>query len=355
MNKSKVRSHAFVFVLLAALFLTSAVGAAPKAGPTVSLSVAQSDFSSAEDVLVTVTVSNPHKQTVRVLKWFTAAEGIQESLFALTRDGEPVAYLGAHYKRPPVTGKDYISLKSGQSITHTVNLAEYYDFSQSGQYEVSYAVASFQLFDEKGNAFQARDSLISEKLSLRAEGRAPKGKPTQPPPPPPGGNSFNACTEGQKDLLLAARNQAKIYASESSKYLNTHNSGTQRYTEWFGVYTSSRYNTVKNNFSAISNAMTNAGITFDCKCRGNYYAYVYPNQPYDIYLCKVFWQAPLSGTDSKAGTLIHEMSHFNVVAGTDDVAYGQADARDLADTDPDAAITNADSHEYFAENTPALP
>ncbi|HEU4744115.1 MAG TPA: M35 family metallo-endopeptidase, partial [Anaerolineales bacterium] len=85
------------------------------------------------------------------------------------------------------------------------------------------------------------------------------------------------------------------------------------------------------------------------------YAYVYPSQPYNIYLCQAFWSAPLSGTDSKAGTLIHEMSHFNVVAGTDDVVYGQAGARTLADENPDAAITNADSHEYFAENTPPLP
>ncbi|MEO8196116.1 MAG: M35 family metallo-endopeptidase [Thermoanaerobaculia bacterium] len=31
-----------------------------------------------------------------------------------------------------------------------------------------------------------------------------------------------------------------------------------------------------------------------------------------------------TGTDSKAGTLVHEMSHFNVVASTDDHAYGTA-------------------------------
>jgi peptidyl-Lys metalloendopeptidase len=355
MNKGKVRFHAFVFVLLAALFLTSAVGAAPKAGPTVSLSVAQSDFSSAQDVLVTLTVSNPHKHTVRILKWFTAAEGLEEPLFAVTRAGEPVPYTGAHYKRPAVTGKDYVSLKAGQSISHTVNLADSYDLSQSGQYEVFYAVASFQLFDEKGNAFKSRDSLISEKLNIRVEGRAPKGKPTQPPPPPPGGNSFNACTVDQQSLLVSARNQAKVYSNESRDYLKRKNSGTPRYVEWFGAYTSSRHTIVENNFIAIADAMSNAGITFDCKCNGNYYAYVYPNQPYNIYLCKVFWQAPLSGTDSKAGTLIHEMSHFDVVAATDDVVYGQAGARSLADTDPDAAITNADSHEYFAENTPPLP
>jgi len=46
------------------------------------------------------------------------------------------------------------------------------------------------------------------------------------------------------------------------------------------------------------------------------------------------------------------MSHFDVVAGPDDVVYGQSGAINLAITDPDAAITNADSHEYFAENTP---
>ena len=355
MNKSKIRFHAFVFVLLAALFLTSAVGAAPKQGPTVSLSVVQSEFGSAQDVLVTVTVSNPHRHTVRVLKWFTAAEGVEEPLFAVTRNGEPVAYIGPHYKRPAVTGRDYISLRAGESISHTVNLGEYYDLSQSGQYEVFYAVASFQLFDEQANTFNSRDSLTSDKISMSVEGRAPRSKPTQPPTPPPGGTAFNACTVDQQSLLLQARTRATRYSNDARDYLMSNNSGTPRYLEWFGAYSLSRYTTVKNHFVAIADAMANAGVTFDCKCRQNYYAYVYPNQPYKIYLCRVFWQAPLEGTDSKAGTLIHEMSHFDVVAGTDDVVYGQAGARDLADNDPNAAITNADSHEYFAENTPPLP
>ncbi len=60
----------------------------------------------------------------------------------------------------------------------------------------------------------------------------------------------------------------------------------------------------------------------------------------------------MTGTDSKAGTLVHEMSHFNVVASTDDVVYGQTGAKNLAFSNPEDAIRNADSHEYFAENTP---
>jgi len=355
MNKSKFRFNALVLSLLAALLFISAVGAAPKDGPSVSLSLAQGEFNASQDVLVTVTISNPHKHTVRVLKWFTPADGLmEEPLFTVTRDGQPVAYTGAHYKRPGVTGKDYISLKAGESRTSVINLGDYYDLTASGTYDITYAVASFNLFDEKGNAFAFTDVLASEKVSAKVEARAAKGKPTPPPPPPPGGNSFIACSADQQSQLVSARSQAKVYASDAEKYLNRSNPGP-RYTTWFGVFSTARYNTVRSNFTAISDAMDNAGVTFDCKCKQKYYAYVYSNEPYKIYLCQAFWSAPLSGTDSKAGTLIHEMSHFDVVAGTNDWAYGQTAAMNLASTDPDRAVTNADSHEYFAENTPPLP
>jgi peptidyl-Lys metalloendopeptidase len=44
-----------------------------------------------------------------------------------------------------------------------------------------------------------------------------------------------------------------------------------------------------------------------------------------------------------------------VVAGTDDFAYGQTAAMNLAINNPNNAVQNADNHEYFAENTPPLP
>ncbi|CAF3733890.1 unnamed protein product [Rotaria sp. Silwood1] len=56
------------------------------------------------------------------------------------------------------------------------------------------------------------------------------------------------------------------------------------------------------------------------------------------------------GTDSKAGTLVHEVSHFSIVAGTDDYAYGQSSALALAKTNPAKARMNADNHEFFTEN-----
>ncbi len=38
--------------------------------------------------------------------------------------------------------------------------------------------------------------------------------------------------------------------------------------------------------------------------------------------------------------------------GTQDYAYGQANAKALAQSDAEEAVFNADSHEYFAENDP---
>ena len=125
-----------------------------------------------------------------------------------------------------------------------------------------------------------------------------------------------------------------------------------RYTTWFGAYTSSRYATVSQHFVAIDDAFDTKAINVNCGCKKSIYAYVQSNDPYKIYVCRAFWNAPNTGTDSRAGTLIHEMSHFDIVANTDDVIYGQAGAKNLAINDPDGATRNADSHEYFAENTP---
>ena len=49
-----------------------------------------------------------------------------------------------------------------------------------------------------------------------------------------------------------------------------------------------------------------------------------------------------TGTDSKAGTIVHEQSHFTVNGGTQDYVYGQSSAKSLASSDPSEAIFNAE-------------
>jgi len=342
MLKSKYFTFVLVFVLvLATLVSVTGAGAAPKSDLSVSISADKTSFSASDAVMLSVTISNNGKNPAKVLKWYTAVDEVEEAIFNVTRDGASVDYIGAHYKRPAPTGQDYISLKSGESLTRSVDLGLYYDLSASGVYELEYNT------DGTG--------LSSNKIQLAVEGRA--GAPIADAVTPlavTGSTSFTKCTVAQQGDLNAARTQASNYSANALSYLNA-STLNSRYTTWFGAYTASRYNTVKSNFAAITSAMDTASVTFNCGCKKPYYAYVYSNQPYNIYLCKAFWTAPMSGTDSKAGTLIHEMSHFTVVAGTDDWVYGQSGAKSLAISDPAKAVDNADSHEYFAENTPALP
>ena len=59
-----------------------------------------------------------------------------------------------------------------------VDLGDVYDFTGTGRYEISYNVSSYDLFDEKGTPAKGKDALASDTISVKAAGRAGKGKPT---------------------------------------------------------------------------------------------------------------------------------------------------------------------------------
>ena len=310
------------------------------------------------DVNAMLTITNNGNGQQKILGWYTDLE--EEHIFKVMRDGVEVEFFGPHYKRHAPTEKDFIKLKSGESLSKTFELTSLYDMSEAGNYEVSYDVTSMHLFSNKGQQKKAeRLSSVATNIYLEgfeSKGSANKGKPG-------GGGSSDCigdtcftgrCSAGQKNELISALAAADQIANNSVAYLNSHsaNNTSARYETWFGAATSSRYNTASANFDAINDAIDNKPLTFDCSCKKSYFAYVYPNQPYKVYMCRAFWNANELGTDSRAGTIIHELSHFNAVAGTDDVVYGQSGAQNLADSNPDQALNNADSHEYFAENTP---
>jgi peptidyl-Lys metalloendopeptidase len=356
MFKARLYTIFVLFVLVLALMAgTRAVSAASTgAGAQVSIRALQAGYTADQKVEVEVSISNPTSHPVKVLRWFTPAGEVEEPLFAVSQAGSPAAYTGAIYKRPAVTAADYVTLKAGESLVRVVDLAASYDLSAGGDYTVRYDVQSFQLHSPGNGLWKSAERLASADIHIQVAGRAPALQSAIQPLGVTGTTTFSSCTTAQQSDLKAARTQASTYSTDALNYLNSNKTGS-RYTTWFGIFDTGRYATARSHFGAITGAMDTAAVTFDCKCKKAYYAYVYPNQPYKIYLCKVFWTAPLTGTDSKAGTLIHEMSHFTVVAGTDDFIYGQAGAKNLAITNPNNAVFNADNHEYFAENTPVLP
>jgi len=299
-----------------------------------------------------VTFTNVSSQPVRLLRWYVpGTEGVKAGLFEVSRDGEAVEYIGPHVKRLAPRAEDFVTLAPGESLTGAAPLTGVYDLSESGTYSVRFAA---QEINPHNVGLTRAANLDSNRVSLWIEGRAnPEPELQAQGVMEQRVTAASNCTSTRASQIVTAYNSAKTYASRASSYLNGISSGTTRYTTWFGAYSSTRLKTARSHFTAINSQLANKSIVVDCGCTDSgTYAYVYRTQPYKIYVCGAFWGAPNTGTDSKAGTLIHEMSHFNVVASTEDHAYGQSAAKSLARSNPTKALDNADNHEYFAENNP---
>lgn len=322
----------------------------PVAGEvSVKLAIDKTTVTSSERVVVRVTLKNESDHPVRLLSWYAPNGEIEENVFTVTRGADEVEFIGPHYKRPAPVADDFVVLGAGMSVTRELDLSDIYDFAKGSDYNIRYNVS----FLRDG----ARDSvtLSSNDVALWIGSRtsAIQEKPSAGEPVNVTGNvAFTKCDTTQQGTILQGLNAASTMVNGAASYLAGSSMGP-RYSTWFGNYTSANGNTAKTHYAAIKDAVDNKALAFDCSCKKTYYAYVYPNQPYKVYVCKAFWSAPMTGTDSKGGTIIHELSHFDLVAKTDDWVYGQSGAKSLAISDPLKALDNADSHEYFAENTPA--
>lgn len=338
--------------------LAGAIAAATAAAPvtrTNPLRVSMFAASGAVEVILT----NTSNKVARVPRYQLPLGELQAKLFQVSRDGQPVAYEGPMIKRGLPTASEFAILQPGQSIRSVVQLADAYDMRKSGTYTITLASPLQHASLSNGSMLKTNRglplSLRSAPLRMYATGKLPSLKrPAGGGGTTSGGISFVGCDATQTSQLLTAIGSARTYTENAKGYLAGNNGNGPRYSTWFGAYTDVRYSTANQHFVAIDSAMQQSGnqIKINCGCNQSYYAYVYPTKPYEIFVCRAFWTAPNTGTDSRAGTLVHEMSHFDVVANTDDVVYGQTGAKSLAISNPDGALNNADSHEYFAENTP---
>ena len=326
------------------------IGAATGTSPVLQASVTADAgiMPAGSPVTVHVTLRNPTAHAVAIAAWDTPARGVRAPVFRVALDGLPVPYTGMLAKRvDDPASADLVTLAAGSSRSWTVDLASAWAFTRTGTYTVQ--------FDSPAVV------VPSKPLRLAVAAR------TVTPPPrtrtardllAPRSVAYTNCTSGQETQAAAAVPAADAYAAEIEAYLTANRAGS-RYTTWFGAFDRTRWNTVRANVGRIRAVTAGGSLELICatiaECGGaGVFAFVYRNQPYRVYLCGEFWNTSTTGTDSRAGTLIHEIAHFTVVADTYDHAYGQVAAANLATTNPQFAVANSDNYEYFAENTPAI-
>ncbi|KAB5591036.1 Deuterolysin M35 metalloprotease [Ceratobasidium theobromae] len=343
--------------------LACAVVFGVSAAPSVTVSIViPPQVNDVDNLSAITTVHNSGTETLKLLNDpRSVLSDAETNTFDISNDNGSPEFTGMLMKYSPNNivktndPADFTVLAPGQSHQVIHNLAGVYNFTNvgPGEYKVS-SNQTLQYVDGSGNiatieaASQPTTFGISGKLvSTKGMERRSFGKRQNGP-------QFVGCSASQQADITTAVGGAESYAQAAAAYFETLSGDTERFNTWFGDYSEDKASTVSSHFTQIQGDATTT--TYDCSTcnRRGVFAYVYPTQPGRVYLCEAFWRAPQVGTDSKAGTIVHEQSHFDVNGGTRDYAYGQSRCRNLAIQSPGQAIMNADSHEYFAENNPEL-
>ncbi|SFR38652.1 Lysine-specific metallo-endopeptidase [Yoonia tamlensis] len=175
--------------------------------------------------------------------------------------------------------------------------------------------------------------------------------------------NFEGCNKEQRNTVETAFRNAKALTLSAATAVGD----TPEYERWFGTYSPQNAEIVRANLKSIVSAIRGGNVTAQCDptgldgCEGGTYAWVYPNEHYVMHLCPPFFTLPpltalqpgarRSDNGTREGTIVHELSHFVRVADTDDHCYSRSGCTEMAEYDIRRAIDNADSYQYFTEDT----
>lgn len=179
---------------------------------------------------------------------------------------------------------------------------------------------------------------------------------------PASAHEFISCSKSEIAEVEEALTSAEKIALSAAVSIGD----TPEYRRWFGFYTKDNAAEVRANFKAIHAALRDNEVKVLCasvgqeECTADMFANVWQHDAYKINLCPAFFDMPQihvyantaaemeNGT--RAGTIIHEVSHFAVVANTDDICYTRTTCSEMALQSRRLLVDNADSYQYFAED-----
>jgi peptidyl-Lys metalloendopeptidase len=324
---------------------------------------------------VLVTIVNTFQTPVTLCSWGSPLEDsstvFKADLFNIvSTNGQKPMYIGILAKKSPTLG-DFVTLQVGQSITAQLDLTKGYSFSSTGDYTVALSTSVRVFFGDLNLKDLDSDFLsIFEYVEMTSNSIKVEitsvNSPVWPKLATPlfpglvgGPSPDSTCTSSEANTIRTAGSNAVDATAQGVRYVSgSCSSSLSYYIEWFGVCDSSRFSTVRTNLNRTWSGLSSGSYPVNCKgseCTANTYAYVYPSWAnHTVFVCGYFWRVPTRNCvlDSQPGTLIHEMSHFNNVAGTRDVTYGISNCRTLARNNPAQAITNADNYCFYTDSCP---
>ncbi len=118
---------------------------------------ARASYRTGQPVPIRFILENRSNGPLFVLSWYTPLEGIKGEIFQVTRDGNPLPYLGRLVKRGAPRAQDYLRIEPHGSRSATVDLATVYDLGRPGDYQVRFAGRVHDVVREAGALPRAPD------------------------------------------------------------------------------------------------------------------------------------------------------------------------------------------------------
>jgi len=173
---------------------------------------------------------------------------------------------------------------------------------------------------------------------------------------------FLHCGLKQQAALIEAVKGAQLALDIAEVSIGPDN---EHFETWFGPFSAKRGEFVRDRLSDIRVEMEIENLDFYCakngeqSCERGSYANVSPDAPFLIYICPDYFELPELANvvdieseeyGTRDGALVHEMTHFDVLAATEDGCYGRSQCAFFAESQPRRAYDNADAYEYFVED-----
>lgn len=332
-------------------------------GPfTASISIA-GEQEVGEDVICKVTIMNSFNQDYYLLKRNTPLEGLRSSvLFSVVSNtkNKPVQYEGLLFKRAAPTLEEYLRVPARSSLSASVDLTLAYNIQEADTYSIQLKM-DLQYFEAGlGQPTNTSSQTVSSNISqFSTTGNKPPKLTIAQTLLKNMSQDFESTSEvngaitpsfsgtgTSRDQTTAKTAFATAYSAVYKSYQSV-TSDLRSYQTWFGPTYYSNY--VMGIYLSVYEAMGNTRFTLyfhGPECDKGVFAYTFFRSTY-LYLCDGYFAAPTTGSDSKVGTLVHELTH--AVGETEDYEYGEAACQNLALNDPQRAIMNADNYEYFTE------
>ncbi|KAK7037401.1 hypothetical protein VNI00_011151 [Paramarasmius palmivorus] len=347
----------FFSATLAAALASTALATPLKRAEGLSVKVTgpSSSVSSVKDLKFTAEVTNNGAEAVKVLKYGTVLDSLPTRSFAVSKDGNPVAFSGVKLSVALNNDNAYTTIEPGKTVSATHEVASLFEFATAGVGRFTFLPnTDFRVAGVQEQASHpaalAQVSAASEPIEVEVTGdlatRSWKRATT------------TCDNEQQASFIESSYTESKELASVASDYVTSNGASDELFQAYFG---SNSVSDVTGVLDKVANENVTAAertefTLLSCVdeqnvCDGNVIAYTLISTT-DIYYCDIFFDevatdSLCSGTTVNArnirgGTTLHEMTH--ATSGTDDVTYGCPADQELSDSQK---LSNADNFNCF--------